>query len=73
MSVGFSSTVKMTVNSKIAIQLDIILADTINQADTIKIYLPSTTSFVFNDTKSSTSGFFINSTLTTYDSVNKIL
>jgi len=73
MSVSFSSTAKMTVNSKIAIQLDIILADTINQADTIKIYLPSTTSFIFNDTKSSTSGFFINSTLTTYDPVNKIL
>ena len=60
-------------NSRIAIQLDFNLVDTINHRDTIRVQFPSVCNFSFIDIRSGTSGFFINSTLTTYDSANKVL
>ncbi len=73
MSINFGSGVRMTVNSKIAVQLDMILADTINQRDTIRIYFPSVTNFVYNQTSSNVSTFVINGTSTTYDAANRMI
>ncbi len=73
MTIGFSSPSRVTVNARIAIQMDIVLADTINQNDTMRVFFPSTSSFVLTDTRSTTGGFLINSTQSSYDAINKIL
>ncbi len=73
MAVSFSSASRVTVNARIAIQMDIVLADTINQNDTMRVFFPSTSSFVLTDTRSNTVGFLINSTQSTYDATNRIL
>ena len=75
MTVAFSSASRVTVNARIAIQMDIILADAINQNDTMRVFFPSTSSFVLTDikTSSNTTGFRINSTQSTYDATNRIL
>lgn len=73
MSITFSSTTRMTVSTRIPIQLDLTLADTTTQSDTIRVFFPPTSTFLYSDIKSSTSGFLINSTSTTYDTTNKVL
>jgi hypothetical protein len=73
MTVAFSSTSRVSVNARIAIQMDIVLADTINQGDTMRVFFPSVSSFFLTDTRSNTVGFLINSSLSTYDAMNRIL
>lgn len=73
MSVSLNSSVKMIVNTKMSIQIDVVLSDTIYQSDTFKVFFPSVAGFNYSYGIWNITPYNLNPNTTVYDSTNKVL
>ncbi len=73
MSVSLNSSVKMIVNTKMSIQIDVVLSDTIYQPDTFKVHFPAVAGFNYSYGIWNITPYNLNPNTTVYDSINKVL